>query len=115
MRGCRGVAPLPALQPGQCILFALCATDLDQRMFGCAAARRLHARRLIGLLLVLRRPRRVAEPLALMTRRQLEQRRERARLLVDRFVPVADLGEAWRSGCARDVGWVGCVDVLQWY
>ena len=50
---------------------------------GCGSSappfRRRDARRLARLLAVVRRPRRVAEPLLLLARRQLEQRLERAR------------------------------------
>src|SRR3990172_12955893 len=64
-----GVARLPALEPGERILPAFRASDLDQRMRGHAAARRLYARRLAGGLLEVRRPRRVAETPALVGRR----------------------------------------------
>ena len=60
VRGDFGMTRFPTFEPGERIVFALRATDFDQRMFACASARRLNARRLAGLLLVLRRPRRIA-------------------------------------------------------
>ena len=80
VRGRVGMTGLPALQPGERILLALRAADLDQRMLRGTPAGRLHARRLAGLLLVLRRPRRVTETVALLPRRQLEQARKRTRM-----------------------------------
>ena len=51
--------------------------------------------------LVMRRPRRVAQAVTLMTRRQLEQAHQRARVQIDGGVPIAELGEAraasWRA------------------
>ena len=73
MRDDVGMTRFPTFEARERIVLALRAADLDQRMLARAAARRLNARRLAGLLLVLRRPRRIAEPVALMTRRQLEQ------------------------------------------
>src|SRR3970040_2912413 len=77
VRRCFVVARLPALEPGERIPPALRAGDLDQRMRRHAAPRRLYARRLAGVFLEVRRPRRVAETLALMTLRELKQRGKR--------------------------------------
>ena len=85
-----GVPRLPAFEAGERVFFSLRAPDLDQRMLGHAPPGRLHARRLAGLLPVMRRPRRIAQSVALVPRRQLEQALERAGLLVDARVPVAD-------------------------
>ena len=65
------------------------------------APRRLHARRLARLLGVVRRPRRVAQALRLLPGRELEQRLERAGLLVDPACrsPIA----AKRAGIVRSV------------
>src|SRR5687768_16210142 len=101
---------LPPLEPGQRVIFFLCPPDLDERMFGGApargragfrrrifdawhrhlpTARRLHPCWLAWLLLVLRRPGRLAEALALVARRQLEQRLEIARFGIDPVVTIA--------------------------
>ena len=103
---------LPALEPGQRFLLLRRAPDLDQRLRGHASAaprfapssaRRLHARRLAGLLRIVRRPGRVAEAFRFLPRRQLQQRVERAGTVVDAGVPVADRGEAGRHGAQREV------------
>ena len=59
-----GVARLPALQPRQHILLPLPAADLDQRMLRGPRLGRLHPLGLARLLLVVRRPRGVAQALA---------------------------------------------------
>ena len=91
-RGCR-MARLPALEAGERVLFVFRLGDGNQRMFGLPAAARtgarlgaalllgaralpargLHPRRLAGRLLVLRRPRRVAEARSFLCGGQLEQ------------------------------------------
>ena len=98
--------------PASASSFFCGAGDLDERLRGHAAAARLRprrrfdgcdARRLAGLLRVVRRPRRVALALGLLPRRQLEERVERAGLLVDPRVAVADRGEARRHRAQREV------------
>src|SRR5262245_58574320 len=49
------------------------------------------------------RPRGVAQALALVALRELEQRLDRARVLVDSLVWIAALGEASRHGREREV------------
>ena len=51
------------------------------------------------------RPRRVALPFGLVTRRHLEQGRERVGPVVDRRMRVADRDVALRHGPQREVGW----------
>ena len=83
-----GVARLPALEPGERVLLAPRAADLDQRMLRRARAVDGCTRGGSPCLLpVVRRPRRVAQALALVPRRQLEQRLERAGVVVDARVP----------------------------
>ena len=79
LRGGSRVTGLPAFEAGECVVFMLCAADLDQWMFGRTATRWLNARRLIGLLLVLRRPRRIAEPFPFLPLGQFQQVIERSR------------------------------------
>src|SRR6476646_8113495 len=85
------MALLPALQARERIVLALRAADLDQRMLRRASSGGLHPGGLARLLLVVRRPGRVAEPLLF---EQLEQRFERSRPIVDSLVEVAQLPEA---------------------
>ncbi len=82
------MARLPALEPGERVVLLRGAADLDERLrrahagrcgFGRSSRRDgCDARRLAGLLRVVRRPGRIAEPFRLLPRRQLEQRVERA-------------------------------------
>ena len=74
-RGVR-MARLPAFESRERIVLALCAANLNQRMLR-RAARWLHARRLPGLFLVLRRPRRITETIVFVACRQLEQTLQR--------------------------------------
>src|SRR6185503_3910850 len=86
----------PALETRERILLAMRASDLDQWMNRHAPPRRLHARRFARLLLVLRRPRRVAKSLTLVPRGQLEQGVERSRVRVDVRMRIADAREPFR-------------------
>src|SRR5262245_23118241 len=70
--GCLGVSRLPPLESRQRVILFLRARDLDERLGRRPAPRRLHARRLARLLLIVRRPWRVALTVALLARRQLE-------------------------------------------
>src|SRR2546421_11114138 len=103
MRGCIGVARSPPLESGQGIVLSLRASDFDQRILRRTPARWLDPRRFAGLLLVVGRPRRISQPIALVALRQLEERRERARMQVDARVTIADAGEARRHGAEREV------------
>ena len=90
-------------RPAQRVFLSFRAPDLDQRTRrarGAATAARAAARRLLP---VVRRPRRIAQSVALVPRRQLEQALERAALLVDACVPVADRGESRRHRGQREV------------
>jgi hypothetical protein len=106
------VARCPAFESGKRILFALRAADLDQRMLRRTAPRRLHARRFIGSFLVLRRPWRVAQTIALMLRGQFEEAGERARMLVDALMPVTQLGEARKHRRESEVAGLAVVDFV---
>jgi hypothetical protein len=115
--GCRGlevhraawVARLPAVETGQYLVARSGARDLDQRLRWrtpagrrrrrALALRRLHARRLAVLLRVVRRPRGVALPFGFVLRRQLEQRVERARMVIDVGMAIAGCRSATAS-CA---------------
>ena len=72
-RGIR-MSRAPALEPRKRSFFFLRAADFNQRIFRRAAPRRLDALRLARLLAVMRRPRRVAQALLLVPRRQLQER-----------------------------------------
>src|SRR6185295_2618877 len=98
-----GMALLPARQSGERLGFAFRAPDLDQRMRRGAALGGLHPWGLAGLLPVMRRPRRVAFPFALVACRELEQGVEGPGARIDSFVGIADLGEALRHGRQREV------------
>src|SRR5438270_694371 len=76
-----------------------------------APLRRLHPRRFARLLLVVRRPRRIALPLTLLPRRQFQQRIERARRVVDAGVAIANRREPRRHRGQREVGGVAVVDL----
>ena len=71
-----GVALAPTLHARDRIVFLLRAPDFDQRVLRHPALRGLDSRRLAFLLAVVRRPRRVAEPFALVTLREFQQRLE---------------------------------------
>src|SRR6188472_905111 len=103
MRGGVGVARAPAFEPGQRVLFLLRAPNLDQRTTGDTPPGGLHARRLARLLLVLRRPWRIALTLALVARRELEQRRERAARVIDACMPIAERRETRGHRAQREV------------
>ena len=105
-----GVAGLPALEPGERVLLALGAADLDQRVLRRAGPGRLYARGLAALLLEVRRPGRVAQPFALVPRREIEQRLERAVGLVDSGVNHFDNGGKVNTGAV--LRWV---DDKNWY
>src|SRR5262245_44167666 len=110
---------LPSLEPGERIILASCPRDLDQRVhrnapssrrrltsrrrYYAPRARRLHARRLAWLLTILRGPRRIAEAVALITRREIEERFERAYPEIDSGMPIANLGKPPRHGRHREV------------
>ena len=106
---CRGVrvASLPPLEPGERVLFALRSTDLDQGVLGGTGPGWLHPGRFTPLLLVMRRPGRVAQTLALVPKGQLQQRVDRSGLTVDLLVPVG-----WRDLRPPDPGDKGLPDDL---
>src|SRR6267378_192390 len=68
-----GIAFLPFRESRQRFLLILSATDLDQRELrdprSGARLRGLHPRRLAGLLAIVRRPRRIAQPFLLLSGR----------------------------------------------
>src|SRR5688572_14227410 len=82
----------PALQSCQRVFFSLRASYLHQRMLAFGG---LNARRLGGLLAVMRRPWRIAQALVL---EQFEKRFERAGMRIDRRMSIADFLEARRHG-----------------
>src|SRR5262245_37146057 len=119
------MALLPALETGERVVLSAGAGDLDQGVLRCAppwrtalgrrvATRlgRLDARRLALLLPVVRRPRRVAQPFLLVSRREIEERFQRSRVFVDRRVPVADRREAAGHGREREVMGVAVVELV---
>src|SRR5574341_1246349 len=65
--------------------------------------RRLHPRRLVGRLLVLRRPRRVAHPLSLLLLHQFEQPLKRPRCLVDPRRCISSLCKPLRRRFQREL------------
>ena len=98
--------------PASASSFFAARADLDERLerdagrpgVGSALApRRLDARRLAGLLGVVRRPGRVALAFGLLAGRQLQQRLERPRARVDAGVPVAHGSEARGHGAEREL------------
>src|SRR5260370_5377797 len=103
MRRRVGVARAPALEAGECVLFPLRAPDLDERVLRHAPARRLHTRRLSSLFSVVGRPWGISETVALVTRRQLEEARQGARMEIDAGVPIAHLGEPPRHRREREI------------
>src|SRR5438477_12018766 len=82
------------------------------RRYALPRARRLHSGRLARLLAILRRPRRIAKPLALVTRGELEQRLERAWLPIDAGVRIANLRESRRHCLHREVGGIADDDLV---
>jgi hypothetical protein len=106
-----GMLRLPTLQPLERLGFVLRAPDLDHRFRRCATpgasgafrSRRLHPRWLAILLLIVRWPRRIAEPRGLLSRGQLEECIEGAGVLVDGSVHVAETREASGHRAQREV------------
>src|SRR5262245_33862830 len=102
----------PSLQPRKGIVFFLGAADLDQRMPRDAALRWLHARGLAGLLLVMRRPWRIAKAFFLMPGGKVQKRDERRRMLIDVGVPIAYRREARGHRRQREVAGLARVDLV---
>ena len=71
-----GMTRAPSLETRERIVFLFRAADFDQRMLRHATRRRLDARGFVGLLLVVRRPRRIAEAFLLVASGELEQRQQ---------------------------------------
>src|SRR4051812_37664484 len=102
---------LPPLEAGERVLFFSGTRDFDKRMrpspLGCLAGRpmpfglpcdslrpsprRRNARRFARLLAIVRRPRRIPEAVALVTRGELQQLSDRARPAVHVGVRIAAL------------------------
>ena len=87
----RGEAFEATLHRDACLLAFSLGLGRVVFLVGPALSRRLHARRLSLLLAIVRRPRRVAQALLLVARRQVEQSLERANRLVDPLVPICRL------------------------
>ena len=67
-----GMTPLPTLEPRQCIRFALCSANFDQRMFlSPALTGRPDPLRLAGVLAVVRRPWCVPQTVTFVSRGKL--------------------------------------------
>jgi hypothetical protein len=98
-----GMPRFPPLEPRQRVRLFARPTDLHERHLRRPAPRRRRPRLLAGLLAVMRRPRRVSQPFALLTRRELEQRIQGACVLIDRLVRVADASVAARDRDEREV------------
>src|ERR1041385_1650157 len=82
---------LPFRQSRERLLLVVAVTHFDQRKLrNPARLRGLHAGRLAGLLLVVRRPGRVALPFPLLPRRELEQPVQRSGALIDGGVTVTN-------------------------
>src|SRR5690242_15618567 len=86
----------PSFETRQGVVFLLSATDLDERVLRHTSFRRLDPRRLVGLLLVMGWPRRVAKAFLLVTSGELEQGNQRRGVLIDRGVTVTDRRESRR-------------------
>src|SRR5439155_13920048 len=71
-----------------------------------------HARRLAGLLPVMRRPWCVAQTLGFLSRRQVEQAGDRTWMPVDGFMTVADPGEPRRHRAEGEVTGLARVDLV---
>src|SRR5688572_27422967 len=89
MRARFGVPCLPALEAGEGVVSLTGTADLNERLGRGSTPRGCHARRLAGLLPVVRRPRRVTQTFSLLTRRELEQRFQRRGGRIDTGVAVA--------------------------
>src|SRR4029453_13329392 len=112
MCGRLGMAEPPTLEAGERVLLFRGASDFDQRVFRGTPAGRLHPSRLARLLLVLRRPRRIAESLTFVARRQLEQPGKRADARVDACMTIANFGKTLRHGRQREITRLGCVELV---
>src|SRR5256885_1328870 len=112
------MALFPFRETRQRFLLILPATDLDQRILlrPRSSLGRLHAWRLARLLAIVGRPWRVALPLTLLPRRQLQEPVEGARFRVDVGMTVADLRETFRHRAESEVFWIGAIDFVpaQW-
>src|SRR5581483_6439171 len=108
MRGSLRMPRLPTLQARQRVFFVTRAPDLDEREF-LSALRGLHAWRLRRLPTVMRWPRRIAQALPL---EQLEQAFERAGVLIDRGMQIAQLLEAGRHRSQREIRRIAVGDFI---
>src|SRR6187402_2967116 len=118
MRGGLWMPRAPALETFERVLLALRPTNFNKRPARLprtsrflrssdgSALGRLHARRLVGLFSIVRRPRRIAETLAFLSRRKVEQPIERARAAIDIGVKIAYAREARRHRSEREVPWL---------
>ena len=68
--------------------------------------------RVVGLLLVVRRPGGVTKTVAFVARRQLEQRVDRAGMLIDGRMAIADGRESRRHRCHREISGMALVDLF---
>src|SRR5262245_1076462 len=109
-RGLR-MTRLPAFETRHRIRLLARAADLQKRVLRDAPAGRRDSRRLARLFSIMRRPRRVAEPLALLPRRELQERVYRAGIAIDLRMPIADLPEPRRHRPQREAARIAAGDL----
>src|SRR5262249_11131937 len=122
----------PALESGECLVFFPRPRDFNQRTLRDSARLRwaitgipidrhpaprwLNTRWFARLLLVVRRPRRIAQPLTRLLRREIQQPIDRTRMVIDGGVPIADAGNTRRHRRQREILRLAAVDFVprQW-
>ncbi len=102
----------PSFETCQRIIFLFSAADLDERVLRHASFRGLDARRLVGLLLVVRWPGRIAKAFLLVTSGELEQREQRRGMLIDIGMTITDRREPGRHRCQGEVARLARVDLI---
>jgi hypothetical protein len=118
MRGSVSMTSTPPLETSERVVLALRPGNFNKRPARLprtsrlprssdgSAPGRLHARGLVGLFPIVRRPRRIPQTLAFLSRREVEQPVEGAGPAIDIGVQIAHAREPGRHRREREVPWL---------